>query len=81
MREIKISTNAISDGINKLDVEHTEGINVVLVDGKDIPIARYCFEKEKLHNISEIKFKLNGVKIDFTNIIPSTKYELCSIKE
>ena len=58
--------------------EKLDGMKVVLVDDKNNPIARYEFEGKKLEDISKIMYCSNKISIDFSDIVPSIKYELRS---
>lgn len=78
MRKEIIVKSYSTDPILISDTERTEGIKVVLVDDKNIPIAKYVFEKEKLQTVTEIKYDSSNARISFVNISPSTLYELLS---
>ena len=77
-KEIIIKCNS-DDEIQISDNVCAEGINVVLVDEKNAPIARYEFEEEQLQNTRKIQYSSGNARIKFVDIIPSMKYELCGI--
>lgn len=59
--------------------EKTNGLEIVLVDYKNVPIAKYSFDIEKLKYVNNISFHSNNVRIHFDNISPSSESELCSV--
>lgn len=74
-KEIIIKCNS-DDEIQISDNVCAEGINVVLVDEKNAPIARYEFGKAQLQNIRKIRYSSNNTRIKFIDIIPTSLYEL-----
>ena len=59
--------------------EKTNGLEIFLVDDKNVTIARYGFDAEKLKNVNSIAYHSNDVKIHFGGISPTTKSELGSV--
>lgn len=59
--------------------EKTNGLEIVLVDYKNVPIAKYTFDVEKLKYVNNISYHSNNVRIQFDNISPSSESELCSV--
>lgn len=57
--------------------EKTNGLDVVLVDGKGITIARYSFDAGKLNDVHSIAYRSSSVRIFFEGITPTVKCELC----
>lgn len=56
--------------------EKSHGLEMVLVDDKNVTVASYGFDIEKLRDVNSISFFSNNVRIHFDNIIPSTLSEL-----
>ena len=79
-REIIIQCNSNGE-IAISGIEYDEGINVVLVDEKNAPIARYEFKKSQLLNKKKIQYYSGNARIEFVGVVPSMKYELCGIKQ
>ena len=64
------------------DDARTNGINIVLVDEKGIPVARYTFDGNKVSNLTGLLYEANNVRIHFYgDIIPTTTYELTSFND
>ena len=61
--------------------EKSNGLEMILVDDKNATIARYGFDMEKLKGVNSISLYSNDVRIYFSDITPSTLYELSSITE
>lgn len=59
--------------------EKSNGLEMVLVDDRYAPIARYTFDTEKLKGVNSISYHSNNVKIRFEDITPSTLYEFVPI--
>lgn len=57
--------------------EKTNGLDVVLVDGKGITIARYSIDAGKLNDVHSIAYRSSSVMIFFEGITPTVKCELC----
>lgn len=60
------------------DLSLNELLNVILIDGRNTPIARYEFDYNKIK--SGIKYWSNDSKIYFS-INPSMTYEIISTKQ
>ncbi len=56
--------------------EKSNGLEMVLVDDKNVAIASYVFDIEKLRDVNSISFFSNNVRIHFDDITPSTLSEL-----
>lgn len=61
--------------------EKSNGLEMVLVDDRYAPIARYTFGTEKLKGINSISYHSNNVKIHFEDITSSTLSELAPVVE
>ena len=75
MKEISINCNTkgsiIIDDYIKLN-----GVNIVLLDDKNIPIARYEFCSVKVSNLTIIPYADDSVKIHFdSDVQPTMRYE------
>lgn len=65
-----------SGEINIITCVIHEGLEVVLVNNKQAPIAWYEFNNHQLEDIGIIKYKANSVRIMFEGIKPSMTSEL-----
>ena len=54
------------------ETDKVEGLKIVLVNEKIIPIARYEFDKNKLINIKKIQYSSNRLRIIFVDIKATT---------
>ena len=61
--------------------EKSNGLEMVLVDAKNAPIARYGFGTEKLKGINSISYHSNSIRIHFDDIIPASLSELDTVAE
>ena len=61
--------------------EKVNGLVLVLIDDKKVPIAKYEFNINKLEGIDKIVYSANNVRMRFVGITPSMKSELCPINE
>lgn len=61
--ETKIIKCYTKDKVNLTLSEKSNGLEIVLVDDKNVPIARYGFDIEKLKGVNSISFHSNNVKI------------------
>lgn len=77
-RIIQLNTN---DEIGLTLTEKTNGLMVVLVDDKNVSIARYDFDSEKLKSISRIVYQASNARIHFEGITPSATSEIDSVRE
>lgn len=57
------------DSIAKLS-----GLIVVLVNEKDLPLARYSFDPNKIKHKDQIEYSANNYKIDF-EVVPTVIFE------
>lgn len=80
MKERIINCNS-SDEFELSETEKTRGLRLVLVNNREIPIAWYSFDRDKLNNVKSLKYHANTVKILFVDISPSTKNEICCAYE
>lgn len=60
--------------------EKSNGLEMVLVDTKNVPIARYGFDMEKLKDVNFISFQSNNVRIHFDDITPTSLSELSNVR-
>lgn len=61
--------------------EKSNGLEMVLVDTKNVPIARYGFDIEKLKDVNSISYHSNNIRIHFDAITPTSLSELDTIVE
>lgn len=61
--------------------EKSNGLELVLVDAKNIPIARYGFDMEKLKGVNSISYYSNNIRIHFDGIKPTSLSELDTVVE
>ena len=54
---------------------------MILVDVKNIPIARYGFDMEKLKGVNSISYYSNNIRIHFDGIKPTSLSELDTVVE
>lgn len=59
--------------------EKSNGLEIFLVDSKNVPIARYGFDIEKLKGLKRISYYSNNIKIHFEGITPSTSNEFVPV--
>lgn len=59
----------------------SNGLELVLVDAKNIPIARYGFDMEKLKGVNSISYHSNNIRIHFDGIKPTSLSELDTVVE
>lgn len=78
MRKDRIIECCTNGELFVTEAEKADGMRIVLVDDRNNPIARYEFEGKKFEDISIIMYCSNTISIDFSGIVPSTKYELRS---
>lgn len=69
------------DVLNLTLPEKSNGLEMVLVDEKNVPIARYGFDIEKLKGINNISYCSNNIRIHFDDIIPTSLSELGVVVE
>lgn len=73
MQETRIVINTSGriavDGIAK-----SNGLNVVLVNEKDTPLAKYSFDSNKIKHKDQVDYIANNYKIDF-DIVPTEIFE------
>lgn len=74
MKEIRIKCN-LEGKIAVDEMAKKDGINVVLVNERDIPIARYGFEPNKIMHKDLVGYSANNYKIDF-DIVPTVIFEI-----
>lgn len=74
MKEIQLKCN-INGKIAIDDIAKTEGLNVVLVNEKDIPLARYGFDSNKIKHKDQIGYSTNNYKIGF-DVVPTVIFEI-----
>ena len=67
-------TNSLRIG----DFEKSMGLNIVLLDERNVPVARYEFDANSLEHVNEIVCQANNVRIAFDKV-PTMKCELSSI--
>lgn len=80
METITIHCNT-NDVLNLTLRERENGLEVVLTDEKNVPVARYEFYPEMLKNVNSIVYNSDNVRIHFVGITPTTKSELVSVKD
>lgn len=73
MNDIQIKCYNVGDIVID-DMTKKEGLNIVLLNDKDIPLARYGFDSNKLKHKEHIHYNANNYKIAF-DIMPSMIYE------
>jgi len=74
MKEIRIKCNL--EGKAAVDEKaKIEGLKIVLVNEKDIPIARYGFEANKIKYKDQVGYSANNYKIDF-DVVPTVIFEV-----
>ena len=61
--------------------EKVNGLDVVLVDEKNAPNARYEFNSDKLRFTNKIMYHASNARIHFEGITPSSKSEIESVSE
>jgi len=61
--------------------EKSNGLEMILVDAKNIPIARYGFDMEKLKGVNSISYYSNNIRIHFDGIKPTSLSELDTVVE
>ena len=61
--------------------EKSNGLEMILVDAKNIPIARYGFDMEKLKGVHSISYHSNSIRIHFDGIKPTSLSELDTVVE
>jgi thiamine phosphate synthase YjbQ (UPF0047 family) len=79
--ETRIIQFNTSDEIVLTLTEIANGLMVVLVDDKNVSIAIYEFDSEKLKPISRIVYQANNARIHFEGITPSATSEIDSVRE
>ena len=81
MKEIRIICNTNGE-VNVDDNARANGINIVLVDEKGIPVARYEFDGKKVSNLIRLLYEANNVRIHFYgDVTPTMIYELTSFND
>ena len=74
MKEIRIKCNLV--GKAAVDEKaKIEGLKIVLVNEKDIPIAKYGFEDNKIKYKDQVGYSANNYKIDF-DVVPTVIFEV-----
>lgn len=76
--ETRIIKCYTKDKVNLNLPEKSSGLEMVLVDDKNVTIASYGFDIEKLRDINSISYFSNNVRIHFDDITPTKISELCS---
>lgn len=61
--------------------EKSNGLELVLVDDKNVPIARYGFDGGKLNGVNSISYNSSNIRIHFDNINPTFLSELYEVEE
>ena len=61
--------------------EKSNGIEMILVNDKNVPIARYAFDTEKLKGVNSISYHSNNIRIHFDYIRPTSLSEMDSVVE
>lgn len=64
------------DVLNLTLSEKSNGLEMVLVDDKNVPIARYGFDIKKLKSVNSISYYSNNIRIHFDDITPTFLSEL-----
>jgi hypothetical protein len=59
--------------------EKSNGLEMILVDTKNVPIARYGFDMEKLKGVNSISYHSNNIRIHFDDIKPTSLSELDTV--
>ena len=73
MIEIQITCNTKGE-VNIDDNAKANGISIVLVDEKHVPIAKYHFDSANIENIEKICYTANNYKV-FFDITPNMIFE------
>lgn len=74
MKEIQVKCNT-NGKIAIDDIAKTKGLSVVLVNEKDIPLAKYGFDPNKIKHKDRVSYSANNYKIDF-DVVPTVKFEI-----
>lgn len=75
MNQIIINCNTSGESvISPFDI--SEGVQFILVNNKQTPLAWYEFNSSQLEIIKIIKYKANNVKVKFEGLKPSMTCEL-----
>ena len=69
------------DVLNLTLTEISNGLEMVLVDDNNVPIARYGFDIEKLKGVNSISYHSNNIRIHFDNITSTSLSELGGVDE
>lgn len=79
MKNVQIKCN--TNGEISLDYNaKTNGISIALVDGQQLPVARYEFSSDKVSRLTKLLYDATNVKIYFFgDITPTMISEITSI--
>lgn len=69
--------NAKETEVTITELDKKEGVEIILKDEKNTPVAWYGFDSKLLISRSKIEFHANDVRIEFVGITPSMKNEMC----
>ena len=73
MKEIQIRCD--TKGRIAIDEMHRiEGIDVVLVNEKDIPLAKYSFDSNNIKQKDQVEYSANNYKSEF-DVVPTVIFE------